>query len=189
MSGRVASLFAGLFRADRAAEAAAVAAYGAIVAQARAPAFYARLGVPDSVTGRFEMVVLHTILVIGRLRQDGPPGAALSQLVFDAFCRDMDQSLRELGFGDMAVPKRMKKLGESFYGRAEAYGRTLTDREGLAAAIQRNVFAAGTTTTKAGRLADYAIAAAAALADVPLDRIGTGAMSFPDPAAFVEAET
>jgi cytochrome b pre-mRNA-processing protein 3 len=187
--GRDASLFARLFRADRAAEAAAVAAYGAIVAQARSPALYAGLGVPDSVTGRFEMVVLHTILVIGRLRQAGPAGTALSQLVFDSFCRDMDQSLRELGFGDMAVPKRMKKLGESFYGRAEAYGRTLTDRKGLAAAIQRNVFPDGATPASAGRLADYAIAAAAALADVPLDRIGAGAMSFPDPAAFVEAET
>ena len=99
------------------------------------PALYAGLGVPDSVTGRFEMVVLHTILVIGGCAQDGPAGAALGQLVFDDFCRDMDQSLRELGFGDMAVPKRMKKLGESFYGRAEAYGRTLADRQGLAAAI------------------------------------------------------
>jgi cytochrome b pre-mRNA-processing protein 3 len=182
-------LFARLFRADRAAEAAADAAYGAVVAQAREPALYAGLGVPDSVSGRFEMVVLHTVLVIGRLRKDGPQGTALAQLVFDAFCRDMDQSLRELGFGDMAVPKRMKKMGESFYGRSEAYGRTLTDRKELAAAIARNVFPDGPAPANAGRLADYAMASAAALADVPLDRIGAGAMSFPDPAAFAEAKT
>ena len=127
-------MFARLFRTDRAAEAAAAAAYGAIVAQARAPAFYAALGVPDSVTGRFEMVVLHTVLVIERLRREGEAGSALGQRIFDDFCRDMDQSLRELGFGDLGVPKRMKKMGESFYGRAEAYGRTLGDRAGLAEA-------------------------------------------------------
>lgn len=182
-------MFARLFRTDREAESAATAIYGAIVAQARLPALYAGLGVANSVTGRFEMIVLHTILLIRRLRQDGPAGAKLAQLVFDSFCRDMDQSLRELGFGDMAVPKRMKKLGESFYGRAEAYGRTLTDRRRLAEAFQRNVFPDGTTTAGASRLADYAIAAAAALAEVPLDRIGEGRVAFPDPAAFAEAAT
>lgn len=182
-------MFARLFGADRAAEAAAQAAYDAIVAQARSPALYAALGVPDSVTGRFEMVILHTVLVIERMRREGAPGSALGQLVFDDFCRDMDQSLRELGFGDLGVPKRMKKLGESFYGRAEAYGRTLGDRGGLASAIARNVFPDSTTTTNASRLADYAIASAKALAETPLERIGTGALAFPNPAEFAEAPT
>ena len=180
-------MFARLFRADRAAEAAAAAAYGAIVAQARSPAFYAAFGVPDSVTGRFEMVVLHTILVIERLRREGAAGSAFGQRIFDDFCRDMDQSLRELGFGDLGVPKRMKKMGESFYGRAEAYGRTLGDRTGLAEAIARNVFPDSPTTAPASRLADYAIATAAALAETPVDRIGEGAIAFPDPAGFAEA--
>lgn len=182
-------MFARLFRRDRSAETAAEAAYGAIVAQARQPALYAVLGVPDTVTGRFEMVVLHTVLVIRRMRQEGGDGAALGQLVFDAFCRDMDQSLRELGFGDLAVPKRMKKLGESFYGRAEAYGRTLDDRAMLAEAIARNVFPDGATTASAGRLADYAVAAAAALSATPVARLGEGATVFPDPAIFAKAAT
>ncbi len=182
-------MFARLFRADRAAETAAQAVYDAIVAQARAPALYALLGVPDSVTGRFEMVVLHTVLVIERLRREGPAGAELGQHVFDRFCRDMDRSLRELGFGDLGVPKRMKKLGESFYGRAEAYGRMLGDRAGLAAAIARNVFPDSATTASAGRLADYAMASAASLAEASFARIGEGALAFPDPAGFAEAET
>ncbi len=181
-------MFARLFRADRAAETAAAAAYGAIVAQARSPALYAALGVPDSVTGRFEMVVLHMVLVVERLRQEGTEGTALGQLVFDDFCRDMDQSLRELGFGDMAVPKRMKKLGESYYGRAEAYGRTLADRAKLAEAIARNVFPDSAASADAGRLADYAMAAAADLAKTPVASLGEGRVAFPDPAGFAEAE-
>ncbi len=181
-------MFARLFRADQAAESAAAAAYGAIVAQARAPALYAALGVPDSVTGRFEMVVLHMVLVVERLHREGAEGTALGQLVFDDFCRDMDQSLRELGFGDMAVPKRMKKLGESYYGRAEAYGRTLADKAGLTQAIARNVFPDGGAAANAGRLADYAMAAAAAIAETPVAEISAGRVTFPDPAKFAEVE-
>ncbi len=180
-------MFARLFRTDRAAEAVAAAVYAAIVAQARSPALYAALGVPNSVTGRFEMVVLHAVLVIRRLRQEEPAGAELGQRVFDHFCRDMDRSLREMGFSDLAVPKRMKSLGGSFYGRAEAYGRTLDDRTELAAAIARNVFPGAATTAAASHLADYAMASAAALAAVPLARIGEGALAFPDPAGFAEA--
>ncbi len=181
-------MFERLFRTDRSAEAAAAALYGAIVAQARAPAFYAVLNVPDSVTGRFEMVVLHAILAIDRLKRDGEAGAALGQRVFDNFCRDMDQSLRELGFGDLAVPKRMKRLGESFYGRAEAYGRSLADRTELTAAVGRNVFPDEPTTPAAAWLADYARATVAALAATPMEGLARGAIAFPDPAAFARAD-
>ena len=146
-------MFARLFRTDRAAETAAAAADRAVVAQARAPALYAVLGVPDSVTGRFEMVVLHSVLVIERLRREGEAGSALGQRVFDNFVKDMDRSLRELGFGDLGVPKRMKKMGESFYGRAEAYGRMLADRKGLTEAIARNVFPDSAASAGASRLA------------------------------------
>src|SRR5882724_9487190 len=79
------------------------ALYGAIVAQARLPVFYAGFGVPDTIEGRFDMVVLHLVLVLRRLRQ-GPRSAALAQGLFDAFCRDMDHNLRELGVGDLSVP-------------------------------------------------------------------------------------
>jgi cytochrome b pre-mRNA-processing protein 3 len=176
-----------LFRPDRSSEAVAAAIYGAVVAQARRPALYALLAVPDSVTGRFEMVVLHTVMVIERLKREGDRGKAMGQLVFDQFCHDMDQSLRELGFGDQAVPKRMKALGESFYGRAAAYGATLDDRPGLAAAIGRNVFPDAGDQRAATRMAAYAHAAAKALMLAPWDAVTAGRLPFPDPAAFAEA--
>src|SRR3990167_1883191 len=110
-----------LFRRDRRGEAIASSLYGAIVAQARRPALYAGLGVPDSVAGRFEMVLLHTILVTRRLALAGEVGRAAGQGVFDLFCRDMDHSLREMGVGDLSVPKKMRKVGEAYFGRAAAY--------------------------------------------------------------------
>src|SRR4051812_22915736 len=81
------------------------AIYGMIVAQAREPVFYRTLGVPDTVEGRFDMVLLHLWLVLRRLRES-EGGVALSQALFDHFCADMDANLRELGVGDLTVPKR-----------------------------------------------------------------------------------
>ena len=103
--------------------------YGAIVTQSRQPAFYARLGIPDTPTGRYEMVVIHLFLVLERLRGAGasPEAAAAAQALVDAFVADMDDSLRELGTGDVGVPRRVKRAAAGFYARAKDY------REAIAA--------------------------------------------------------
>ena len=88
------------------------AIYGMIVTQAREPLFYRDLGVPDTVNGRFDLVVLHLWMVLHRLKS--MEGAAdLSQALFDHFCDDMDANLREMGVGDLTVPKRMRAFGEA----------------------------------------------------------------------------
>jgi cytochrome b pre-mRNA-processing protein 3 len=112
--------------------------YGAIVAQARSPIFYLQYEVSDSVEGRFELIVLHLLLVLRRLdaeeaaassRRSAPsPSSAVGQLLFDVFCRDLDDNLREMGVGDLAVPRRMRQFGEAFYGRQAAYGAALRRR-------------------------------------------------------------
>ena len=79
--------------------------YGTIVAQARVPAFYRSYGVPDTVNGRMEMIMLHAVLLLRRLEGEAPPARALGQELFDRFCRDMDESLREMGVGDLEVPR------------------------------------------------------------------------------------
>ncbi len=89
------------------------ALYGVIVAQARLPAFYRAYGVPDTVEGRFDMIVLHVALFFRRVRADDEV-RALGQLVFDAFCRDMDHNLREMGVSDVRLPRRMRDLGAAY---------------------------------------------------------------------------
>src|SRR6195952_969207 len=86
--------------------------YGMIVAQAREPLFYRDLGVPDTVNGRFDLLILHLWMVLPRLRPT-PGGVGLSQTLFDRFCEDMDANLREMGVGDLTVPKRMQAFGEA----------------------------------------------------------------------------
>jgi cytochrome b pre-mRNA-processing protein 3 len=147
------------------------AIYGMIVAQAREPLFYRHLDVPDTVDGRLDLLILHLWLVLRRLRgmEAGKGGKglkeakAVSQALFDHFCNDMDGNLREMGVGDLTVPKRMQKFGEAFYGRTAAYDLAFSEHEtGLADALQKNILN-GKHPESAGRLAAYAVRAAAVL--------------------------
>src|SRR5262245_12775002 len=93
--------------------------YGAIVTQSRDPRFYQGYAVPDTVLGRFDLILLHLALVLRRLRAGEGPARDLAQHLFDTFCRDMDHNLREMGVGDQGVPRQMRRVGEAFYGRAQ----------------------------------------------------------------------
>lgn len=128
------------------------ALYVAIVAQARQPEFYARLGVPDSVDGRFEMLVLHCYLVLRRLRAAQPESQALAQTLFDTLIYDMDQSIRESGVGDLKVGPRLRQMAEAFYGRIKAYDAGLAEAEGAAleAALRRNLYGTAAEAPEAG---------------------------------------
>jgi cytochrome b pre-mRNA-processing protein 3 len=158
------------------------ALYGAIVAQARAPIFYRDYGVPDTVNGRFDMIVLHVGLFYLRLAGEAEPLRAQAQAVFDAFCADMDDNFREMGVGDLAVPKAMRRVGEAFYGRLQAYGAALAadDAAALETALARNVFS-GAGGANAARLARYVRAAAGALAAQPAGDLTAARLVWPDP--------
>jgi cytochrome b pre-mRNA-processing protein 3 len=135
------------------------AIYGMIVAQAREPLFYRHLDVPDTVDGRLDLLILHLWLMLRRLRGIAA-GKALSQALFDHFCDDMDANLREMGVGDLTVPKRMQKFGEAFYGRTAAYDLAWSESEArLAEALQKNILN-GQHPESARQLAAYAARAA-----------------------------
>ena len=130
-----------LFRKKQATEAV-YAVYAAIVAQSRQPRFYAELGVPDTVTGRFDMICLHMALLFGRLRREGKPVNDFAQSVFDLFFKDMDRSLREMGVTDLGVPKKIQKMGNIFYGLMTNLNAAMDkgDRAEVEAVIRRNLF-------------------------------------------------
>lgn len=156
--------------------------YRAIVAQARLQPLYRDWRVPDTVDGRFEMIVLHLVLLFRRLGRDGESGQAIAQQVFDVFLADMDQQLREMGVGDLGVPKRMKKMGQSFYGRLASYGTALAadDEAGLRDALERNLFPDGGAPPLLP-LATYALAVQTRLSSQPTKAIADGAIVFPNP--------
>src|SRR5690606_34931003 len=104
--------------------------------------FYAEWGVPDTVTGRFDMICLHMSLLFGRLRGEGKQVDDFAQSVFDLFFKDMDRQLREMGVTDLGVPKKIQKMGNIFYGLMTNLNEALDrdDRPGVEAVIRRNLF-------------------------------------------------
>lgn len=167
-----------LFRKNT-ATAPIYAVYSAIVAQSRQPRFYADWQVPDTVTGRFDMISLHLALLFRRLRAEKGEQKQFSQAVFDLFFQDMDRSLREMGVGDLGVPKRIQKMGNIFFGLLAALSEAMDrhDQPALEAVLSRNVFD-GATGPHVTALAAYLMAEDQALAAQPAAAITGGELSF-----------
>lgn len=170
-----------LFR-SRKDQARVHAIYAAIVAQARQPAFYEKLGVPDTLEGRYEMLMLHAFLYMHRLKNAPEDAKEVSQKVFDLMFSDMDRSLREMGIGDLTVPKKIKKMAQAFYGRAAAYDAALeADGAALAEAVTRNVFAGEAGTGDAAAIAAYMTDSAKALAGQGVEALTESGPVYPAP--------
>jgi cytochrome b pre-mRNA-processing protein 3 len=97
-----------------------------------------------------------------------------------------------MGVGDLAVPTKMRKIGEAFYGRQAAYGVALAthDPQPLVAALERNVFGAPSETSGLGamRLATYVRAAAEKLADQDGQALSRAELAFPNPEEIIAAD-
>jgi cytochrome b pre-mRNA-processing protein 3 len=154
------------------------ALYGTIVAAARQPNFYANWAVPDTMNGRFDMLVLHMFLVHERLKAFGPEAEELAQSLTDRFFAQMDAALREVGVGDLAVGKKVRKMAEGYLGRALAYRRAMANGlRDLQEALARNVFA-NADAEHARALAEWTVAANAKLATQGLPAFQTGEITF-----------
>lgn len=163
--------------------------YVAVVGQARLPEFYTACGVPDTVTGRFDLIALHGFLLMNRLKSDAstrPLAQALSDVVVD----DMDRNLREMGTGDLSVGKKVKRIMEGYFGRLEGYEQALAgDDDGLEAALCRNLFAGATPGEgKLTAMAAYVRREASALAAQPIGRLEGGTVVFGPPPSVTAVE-
>lgn len=160
--------------------------YRAIVQVARQPALYGEDGVADTLEGRFELVVLHTALVILVLQSDDAPETArrTSQALFDTMFDDFDAAMRELGVGDSAVGKKIRFMAQGFYGRAQALQAALDsageDHE-LQLMLGRNLLGIEAPDGRAERLALYVNSAYTALQAQGAGRLAAGERpDFPD---------
>lgn len=162
--------------------------YKRIATASRATGLFATLHIPDTLEGRFESLSLHMILVLRALRALPHPADEVAKDLTDAFFRDMDASLREMGVGDTVVPKRMKKIAASFYGRAQAYDGPMdaVDEAALADALGRNAYGGD---APAAALARYALAADRGLKALDLDTLLETGPVFPLPETFAEEGT
>ncbi len=173
----------GVFR-RRAQERQTVAGlYAAIAAQARMPVFYADLGVPDTVDGRFDLLVLHAWMVMHRL-DDEPDSGQIKQDLFDAMFGHLDLTLREMGAQDLGVGRRIKRMADGFHGRCTAFREAWLsgDAAGLGEALARNVFGKATPSPDAvALLARYVGDALGRLTATPAAELVVGRIAWPTP--------
>ncbi len=159
--------------------------YEQIRAQSRLPVFYTGYSVSDSLDGRFDMLVLHMFLVLTRFDERGREHPALRCLT-DRMVDDLDAALREMGVGDLSVPKKIKALAKAALGRLEAYHRAVSPGAGgdaLEAAIARNVYRSDDAGQPAViALAQYARTVTANLKTQEESDILAGRVHFPEPA-------
>ncbi|GEO81622.1 ubiquinol-cytochrome C chaperone family protein [Pararhodospirillum oryzae] len=177
-----------LFRRRSPYAETARALYFSLVAKARDPALYESLGVPDTLDGRYNMVVAHMALVLARMSAVDPqqapnrraPLARLAQDLFDLMIRDMDRNLREIGVSDMKVGKEVKKMTHAYYGRAFAYHNALRDGD-LERVLNETVYRLSPVRPEPAQveaLAAYMRREAEALAGVPDSSFLEGILTF-----------
>lgn len=155
--------------------------YKVIVHQSRQPVFYKDLGVADTLEGRFDMITLHMILVLRRMKTDAEKSGKLSQALFDYMIDDIDYNLREMGIGDMGMGKRVKKLAKGFYGRLEAYDKGLEEPDDavLCAALIRNLYRdAETPDANPAVIAAYMREESERLAAIDITSLMSGQLEF-----------
>lgn len=160
--------------------------YGVIVTQARLPAFYTSLGIPDTPVGRYETVVVHLFLVLERLRSAGPEALELSRAVIEAFVADMDDYVRQYGSSDVATAKKVRRAAAGFYERAAEYRAGLVEPPRLDRAFAEHVLANGVSSPRSAALARYMQRAEALLAKQNSAALLDGQIEFPAPPAAAE---
>ncbi len=154
----------------------AQACYAAIVAAARHRTFYAEMGVPDTIEGRLDMLVLHLFLVLRRLKQDGKKDFA--QALTEAFFSDVEDNFREIGVSDQAIAKKMRAVEEIYLGRVQAYDAALAEpQDAFEIALARNILAPG-QAANVGMLASYCLRARETLEKTSADAIEGGKVRF-----------
>ncbi len=114
--------------------------YANALANTRKEIFYSKHKVPDSFDGRFDLLLLHIFIILRRIKGQGNYDE-LSQDLFDVMFKDMDQTLREMGIGDVGIPKHMKKMMLAFNGRMHAYEDAISSPEKLKEVVARNLYA------------------------------------------------
>ena len=138
--------------------------YQSIIDNSRSKIFYINLDVDDSFESRFDLVILHSFIIFQYFIEINDKKNRLSQSLFDFMFHDFENNLREMGFGDIAVNKRMKKFISAFYGRILNYSNSYAEYKknksllNFSLAIKKNIYKnKKISDEKVNLISDYAI--------------------------------
>jgi len=151
--------------------------YDQIMAAALSPELYRQGLAQDTLDGRFEQVALHASLVMRRLRDEDEPGRALAAGLQREVFSGFDYGLRETGVGDSTISRKVRALGERFYGLARGLDAAIGSDapNAMIDLIRRN----GLAPDAEARLAEYLKSADQHLGDLDGETILSGQVDWP----------
>ena len=116
--------------------------YKHIVKQSRTKEFYLNFRIPDTIDGRFELIVLHFFLLERTLDKEIKKDQLIYKELLEIMYKDFDMSLREIGVGDLSVGKKIYQMTEAFSGRLFAYRKFNNKKNygSIGKAIKRNIY-------------------------------------------------
>jgi len=118
--------------------------YKLIIKQARIKLFYTKLNIPDTIDGRFELIVLHFFFIDNALNKEVEYYDKIYKEILEIMYKDFDMSLREMGVGDLSVGKKIYHMTEAFSGRIVAYrAASKKNKTEVIKSLKKNVY--GTT--------------------------------------------
>ena len=97
--------------------------YQNIVKISRSKFFYLNLRLRDDFETRFDLILFHAFIIFYYYKNLKKGKSSISQELFDFMFSDFENNLREMGFGDIAVNKKMKVFITAFYGRIAQYSK------------------------------------------------------------------
>lgn len=175
MLKRIQTLFGGRGGASEACEAA----FKSVMDAARRSEFFEAGMAPDTREGRFGIVTLHAALIMRRLRDCGAEGRALSDCLYKQLFSSFDYALREEGVGDSSIARKIRGMGEEFFGLARALDQALgsnADDAAIADILSRN----GLGGDNPARLSSFALRQAAEFSDQPEEALLRGDFGWAD---------
>jgi len=118
------------------------ALFAALVGEARRPSWYLEGQVPDTIDGRFAVLATIVALAAVRLERGGDVARAASVALAERFVESMDAEHRQLGLGDPAVGKTVRKLVGALARRVEQWRQAIESGDAWDEAIASSLFRA-----------------------------------------------
>ena len=102
--------------------------------------FYKKIMVPDTLDGRFDLIILHIFVILKVYKNSSEQNKNFTQKLFDIFMLEVESSYREMGISDQSFSKKMKVVIESFYGRTKMYDLNFNNKDEFINCLIRNIW-------------------------------------------------
>ena len=161
-----------------------ISLYNLIIKQSRNLVFYKNLGVPDTIDGRFELIILHFFFIERILDKTVKKNELIYKELLEVMYKDFDMSLREMGVGDLSVGKKIYHMTEAFSGRLIAYRRfnNKVNIDMVESTIKKNIYG---TVKKINEvhiktMKDYIVESMNQINEIKFDKISENSAIFLD---------